>query len=108
MIIFELMGMTNYIKILNEFLKKEIDYNNPKNLYDPVKYILDSGGKRLRPLITLFVSDLFTENIINALPASAASSIDKLIKSFWLKAVSVNRSSIKESLNINWKIMYFY
>jgi|TARA_Y100001949_G_scaffold75687_1_gene64231 geranylgeranyl diphosphate synthase type II len=82
MIIFELMGMTNYIKIFNEFLKKEIDYNNPKNLYDPVKYILDSGGKRLRPLITLFVSDLFTENIINALPASAASSIDKLIKSF--------------------------
>ena len=72
MIIFELMGMTNYIKIFNEFLKKEIDYNNPKSLYDPVKYILDSGGKRLRPLITLFVSDLFTENIINALPASAA------------------------------------
>jgi geranylgeranyl diphosphate synthase type II len=82
MIIFELMGMTNYIKIFNEFLKKEIDYNNPKSLYDPVKYILDSGGKRLRPLITLFVSDLFTENIINALPASVASSIDKLIKSF--------------------------
>ncbi len=52
MIIFELMGMTNYIKIFNEFLKKEIDYNNPKSLYDPVKYILDSGGKRLRPLIT--------------------------------------------------------
>ena len=78
MIIFELMGMTNYIKIFNEFLKKEIDYNNPKNMYDQVKYILDSGGKRLRPLITLFVSAHFTENIINALPASAASSIDKL------------------------------
>ena len=75
------MIMKDYIQIFEDFLKKEIDQEKTKNLYDPVKYILDSGGKRLRPLITLFVSDLFTENIINALPASAASSIDKLIKS---------------------------
>jgi len=64
--------MTDYIKNFEEFLKKEIDHDNPKNLYEPVKYLLDSGGKRLRPLITLFVSDLFTGNITNALPASAA------------------------------------
>ena len=67
--------MKEYIKIFEEFLKKEIDYNKPKNLYDPVKYILDSGGKRLRPLITLFITDLFTEKIKNALPASAALEI---------------------------------
>ena len=52
--------MTDYIKIFENFLKKEIDYDNPKNLYEPVKYFLDSGGKRLRPLITLFISDLFS------------------------------------------------
>jgi geranylgeranyl diphosphate synthase type II len=51
--------MTDYIKIFENFLKKEIDYDNPKNLYEPVKYLLDSGGKRLRPLITLFVSGPF-------------------------------------------------
>jgi geranylgeranyl diphosphate synthase type II len=62
-------------KIFENFLKKEIDYDNPKNLYEPVKYLLDSGGKRLRPLITLFVSDLFTGNITNALSASAALEI---------------------------------
>ena len=67
--------MTDYIKIFEEFLKKEIDHNNPKNLYEPVKYLLESGGKRLRPLITLFVSDLFTGNKTNALPASAALEI---------------------------------
>ena len=67
--------MTDYIKIFEEFLEKEIDYDYPNNLYEPVKYLLDSGGKRLRPLITLFVSDLFTGNITNALPASAALEI---------------------------------
>ena len=66
------MIMKDYIQIFEDFLKKEIDHDNPKNLYDPVKYILDSGGKRLRPLITLFITDLFTGNIKNALPASAA------------------------------------
>ncbi len=67
--------MTDYIKTFENFLKNEIDHDNPKNLYIPVKYLLDSGGKRLRPLITLFVSDLFTGNVTNALPASAALEI---------------------------------
>ena len=45
------MIMKDYIQIFEDFLKKEINYNAPANLYEPVKYILDSGGKRLRPLI---------------------------------------------------------
>ena len=42
------MIMTEYIKIFEDYLKKELKYNKPKNLYKPVKYLLESGGKRLR------------------------------------------------------------
>ena len=95
--------MTDYIKIFENFLKKEIDYDNPKNLYEPVKYLLDSGGKRLRPLITLFVSDLFTGNITNALSASAALEI---FHNFTLAHDDIMDNSImrrgKKTINSKW------
>ena len=95
--------MTDYIKIFENFLKKEIDYDNPKNLYEPVKYLLDSGGKRLRPLITLFVSDLFTGNITNALSASATLEI---FHNFTLAHDDIMDNSImrrgKKTINSKW------
>jgi len=40
-------------------------------LYDPVKYVLSAGGKRLRPVITLMACNLFSDKIDNAvLPAA--------------------------------------
>lgn len=33
------------------------------NLYSPVKYILDLGGKRMRPVLTLMATDLFDGNV---------------------------------------------
>jgi geranylgeranyl diphosphate synthase type II len=69
------MIMTEYIKFFEDYLKKELKYNKPESLYDPVKYILESGGKRLRPLITLYISELFNGKKIVALPAAAALEI---------------------------------
>lgn len=67
--------MTEYIKFFEDYLKKELKYNKPESLYDPVKYILESGGKRLRPLITLYISELFNGKKTVALPAAAALEI---------------------------------
>ena len=69
------MIMTEYIKFFEDYLKKELKYNKPESLYNPVKYILESGGKRLRPLITLYISELFSGNKTVALPAAAALEI---------------------------------
>ena len=69
------MIMTEYIKLFEDYLKKELKYNKPESLYDPVKYILESGGKRLRPLITLYISELFNGKKTVALPAAAALEI---------------------------------
>tara|TARA_E500000178_G_scaffold131367_1_gene131226 strand:+ start:80 stop:1045 length:966 start_codon:yes stop_codon:yes gene_type:complete len=67
--------MTEYIKIFEDYLKKELKYNKPKNLYKPVKYLLESGGKRLRPIIALYVSELLGGKISDSLPAAAALEI---------------------------------
>ncbi len=67
--------MTEYIKIFEDYLKKELKYTKPENLYNPVKYLLESGGKRLRPIIALNVSELLGGKISDTLPAAAALEI---------------------------------
>ena len=69
------MIMTKYIKIFEDYLKKELKYIKPENLYNPVKYLLESGGKRLRPIIALNVSELLGGKISDTLPAAAALEI---------------------------------
>jgi len=66
---------SDYIDDLNDYIDKNLSFSDPKNLYDPVKYILQNGGKRVRPLFTLFISDLLSEKIENALPAAASLEI---------------------------------
>ena len=40
-------------------LKNYLDKKSPVNLYEPIQYILNLGGKRLRPLLVLMSADLF-------------------------------------------------
>ena len=46
----------------------------PKNLYEPVNYILKLGGKRLRPVLTLMTADIFGDKA--ALAMNAALSVE--------------------------------
>ncbi|MFC3198598.1 polyprenyl synthetase family protein [Parapedobacter deserti] len=52
----------------------EIDIpDSPENLYAPIQYMLQIGGKRIRPLLTLMAADLFSiDEIDKALPAALA------------------------------------
>ena len=51
----------------------ELSYpQHPGNLYDPIHYIMNLGGKRLRPALVLIAADLFQGNIEEALPAALA------------------------------------
>jgi len=44
----------------------------PKELYEPVKYILSNGGKRVRPALVLLACDMFSGAVESALfPATA-------------------------------------
>ena len=97
------MIMTEYIKFFEDYLKKELKYDKPESLYGPVKYILGSGGKRLRPLITLHVSEILNGNRTAALPAAAALEI---FHNFTLAHDDImDNSSIrrgKKTINAKW------
>jgi len=47
----------------------------PRRLYDPVRYVLRGGGKRLRPVLTLMTAGAYGVAPDEALPAAAALEI---------------------------------
>jgi geranylgeranyl diphosphate synthase type II len=50
------------LAIVNDYLD-ELPYNrNPKSLYEPIKYVLSMGGKRVRPTLMLLAYNLYREN----------------------------------------------
>ena len=56
-----------YIEIINNAIAS-IDYpQSPFGLYAPVKYQLDMGGKRVRPLLTVMACDMFGGDIEEAI-----------------------------------------
>lgn len=60
------------------FLKylAEKDINKePHNLYQPIAYILNLGGKRLRPILVLMTSEIFEESYEKAMNAALAIEI---------------------------------
>ena len=57
-----------------EYLKSYSTLKEPKNLYEPIQYILNLGGKRLRPVLTLMTTEAFNCNYEKAL--NAALSIE--------------------------------
>lgn len=46
--------------------------SNPKNLYEPLTYFLQIGGKRIRPLLTLMAAEMFGQPKSTAFHASLA------------------------------------
>lgn len=61
--------MTNELKIQVDKINKrlsELKYgNNPSELYEPIRYIMSLGGKRMRPLLVLLAYRLFDKNDAN-------------------------------------------
>lgn len=49
--------------------------DHPAELYDPIRYIMDLGGKRLRPLMTLMGAYLFTDDWQRALKPAVAVEV---------------------------------
>lgn len=56
--------------LLNQYAER-----NPKGLYQPIDYILQDGGKRLRPILVLMAAQFFSDDIKNALSAAKAVEI---------------------------------
>lgn len=55
---------------------REISFNSaPETLYEPVRYMLSLGGKRMRPLLVLMGCDLFDGNADDAVAAACGIEV---------------------------------
>jgi geranylgeranyl diphosphate synthase type II len=61
---------------LQEIIEKAIpliDYpTHPANLYEPISYIMNLGGKRIRPVMVLMASEMFNDDVYVALDVALA------------------------------------
>ena len=69
------MDILHYQQEFLEFLKSKNWVQEPKNLYEPIDYILQLGGKRIRPVLTLMAADIFGDDYQKALPAALAVEV---------------------------------
>lgn len=69
------MDLQLYKKVFLTYLNERIQVNEPVNLYQPIDYILQIGGKRLRPIICLKACETFSKEYKKALPAAASIEV---------------------------------
>ncbi len=64
-----------YQKEFVDFLEQYSTFKEPHTLYDPIRYILELGGKRLRPVLTLMTSEIFGCDYKRALNAALSVEV---------------------------------
>ena len=64
-----------YQEFLSDYLQSQYETKEPRNLYEPIHYILDLGGKRMRPVLTLMSAEVFEADYKKALPAALAVEV---------------------------------
>lgn len=67
------------IEQLQKIIKSELDrqeyVEKPYSLFEPIKYIMEDGGKRLRPVLTLMAYNLYQDDIEKALKSAIGIEI---------------------------------
>lgn len=64
-----------YQEFISAYLESQYETKEPRNLYEPVHYILKLGGKRIRPVLTLMSAEVFDADYKLALPAALAVEV---------------------------------
>ena len=69
------MDLTSYQKEFQQYLDKKEWIREPKNLYEPINYIIQLSGKRIRPILTLMAADILSSDYKKAFPAALAVEV---------------------------------
>lgn len=56
------------LKKVNEALDNVVYDRQPASLYDPIKYVLSIGGKRVRPVLTMLSYNLYKDDPLSIMP----------------------------------------
>lgn len=67
--------ISKYEEAFKEHLNQKVQIKKPVNLYKPINYILELGGKRIRPILCLLSADIFGTDYKNALDAALAIEV---------------------------------
>lgn len=67
--------ISDYQGYFLDYLSRNTIQKEPKNLYEPISYILNLGGKRLRPTLVLMTSEIFGGSYQKALDAALAIEV---------------------------------
>ena len=68
-------SIQQYQQFISDYLQSQSKNKEPKNLYEPIHYILQLGGKRMRPILTLMSAEVFDADYAKALPAALAVEV---------------------------------
>lgn len=68
-------SLTDYKQFFEIALENSYSTSPPPALYQPIYYLLNLGGKRLRPILTLMAADIFGNNHRKAIDAALAVEI---------------------------------
>lgn len=71
----EMQAISTYQELIFTHFSELIKERQPKNLYEPIRYILSLGGKRMRPVLTLMSAEIFDGDVADALPAATAVEV---------------------------------
>ncbi|WP_055443859.1 polyprenyl synthetase family protein [Lacinutrix himadriensis] len=70
-----MQNISFYQEAFVSYLEKFVSKREPESLYDPIHYILQLGGKRLRPVLTLMTADIFNGDHKKALDAALSIEV---------------------------------
>jgi len=70
-----MQSLAHYQSLIADYFETSSVVKEPKNLYEPIQYILSLGGKRIRPVLTLMATEVFGEDCKKALAAATAVEV---------------------------------
>lgn len=66
------MKLEEYRKVIEAEIKKQKFGSQPQSLYEPIRYIMALGGKRLRPLLVVLAYSLYKKDVKKIIPYAVA------------------------------------
>ncbi|MFM2230519.1 MAG: hypothetical protein RL607_1777 [Bacteroidota bacterium] len=70
-----MQSLPQYQSLIADYFETLTVVKEPKNLYEPIQYILALGGKRIRPVLTLMATEVFGADCKKALAAATAVEV---------------------------------
>ena len=67
-----MMNSNEILKLINDYLAHIRYDRKPEGLYEPIKYVLSLGGKRIRPTLMLLAYNMFKDDPQSILPSACA------------------------------------